>query len=1287
MMAARPQPLSMTACDLDGDGIDDLAIGMSTGLIAIRRGNLEAFAPQSESSFEAIGRGEFPSPWLAQAELVEIPSRPDFLACGDFIGLGGSALVAATQGGQSIEVLARDSSGKMVVQQTITAPGPITALASYNRRSGKYWQLAVGVRTPGGPQLLLYTGANEGLAPASVIPLSGDATAFASGDLEGEGRPDLLVIAGGKPAILHGSSNRLEPISVGYRVTAAALGNFVFDRDPLRQIALLSSDGSLHILAHDDFDNTPWSLAEMHARRLRAVQARRSGTPEQTVAARSLNWQEIENNPGLGSGQGSPSQAGHPPLLFRTRVSNNGADDLALVGPSGLTVLSHADNDPTVAQVQTRDDLGADAVMALPVRVNIDARPGIVYVPRGSREPSVVMPLANQTFNVNTTADFVSSNSSACASNVSGQCSLREAIVEANANSSGTTTIMIPISTYTLTIARSDFSSGPTYDARYGTLDVTESVNLVGASEGGTIIQAGTNSGTGPSPNGVDKVFSFNPDVFSYTNASVAVSNLVIQNGYNRGDYTTYFDGAGGAFDCDTGSSGNATVSLTNVTLYQNYALPEDGGGFAAFNLLLGSGSVTVTNGIIENNKAGGRDAFGWGGGVGVETAAFLTMTGTTVSGNSAKENGGGVGDVGSGANLDGVGFLNNLVTLHGVTITSNTAGDAGGGIYSGGGGLTIDQKSVISNNTSVGAGGGLYVPIYSNSTNPSYNVSFSNITVTDNHTTAASQAYGGGIFVTGGDQSATVFTMNYSRIVGNTSATSTSGAGLSWEEAGSSGDATNLQSINIADNWWGTNSDPKTAGIIAFNPDGASNGVLTYTPYLELTLSASPASVTVGGTDTSALTASFLTDSGNNAVSASNLGVLVGLPITFNGAVDGSLSAAQTTIQSTGTATATFTGTRVGTGSAQATVDNQTDTVNITVDSDTTTAAANASATFNPSAQNVTLSATVTATSGDTVNAGTVTFTVLNGGTTIGTATTSGTVTGGSASVSYALPGATTAGPYTIKAVYNAAGDFLTSTDTAHTLMVGQASSSIMWTPATTIIFGSAGANVLNASGSPSGGTFSYTATGSATPITSTTALAPGSYTITANYTPSDTTDYSSSTATSPLLVTNESVWIVDSGGGTSELAGNGYAISSTANPGANAAVAIDDAGNVWTIGTGTPLLEETNQVGAPLQSISSGGGLNAPAGIAIDGATQIWIANGNNSVSLFADSGSPLSPSGGFTDPSLSTPTGIAIDLGGSVWIANRGNSSVTRILGAAAPAAPLSTAAANNTTGARP
>src|SRR5262249_54028549 len=76
----------------DGDGIHDLAVGVSTatgGVIALHRGNLDAFAPQSEASFWAIARSEFPSPYLREGQLVRIPSRPDFLAAGDFIGLNG----------------------------------------------------------------------------------------------------------------------------------------------------------------------------------------------------------------------------------------------------------------------------------------------------------------------------------------------------------------------------------------------------------------------------------------------------------------------------------------------------------------------------------------------------------------------------------------------------------------------------------------------------------------------------------------------------------------------------------------------------------------------------------------------------------------------------------------------------------------------------------------------------------------------------------------------------------------------------------------------------------------------------------------------------------------------------------------------------------------------------------------------------------------------------------------------------------------------------------------------
>lgn len=246
-------------------------------------------------------------------------------------------------------------------------------------------------------------------------------------------------------------------------------------------------------------------------------------------------------------------------------------------------------------------------------------------------------------------------------------------------------------------------------------------------------------------------------------------------------------------------------------------------------------------------------------------------------------------------------------------------------------------------------------------------------------------------------------------------------------------------------------------------------------------------------------------------------------------------------------------------------------------------------------------------------------------------------------------------------------------------------------WSPAATIIVGSAGANVLNASMSCGAcGTITYTATpsgGSPSPITDTSGLPVGVYTITANFTPG-TNEYNPNSTTAPLTVNGESVWVVNSGGGTAELAGNGAPITSSAYPGANLAAAIDATGNVWTIGTGTTLLGAISQTGINQYTITSGGGLDNPSSVAIDGNSQVWITNaGNNSVSLFLDNGTPASPSSGFTDSSLSNPSGVTVDLGGSVWIANQGNSTVTRILGAAAPAAPPSTAAANNTTGARP
>ena len=160
------------------------------------------------------------------------------------------------------------------------------------------------------------------------------------------------------------------------------------------------------------------------------------------------------------------------------------------------------------------------------------------------------------------------------------------------------------------------------------------------------------------------------------------------------------------------------------------------GNAYYGGGVYVSGGAFTMSGGTISGNTADND-----GGGVYVEDGAF-TMSGGTISGNTASYGGGGVcvyGDV---------------FTMTGGTISGNTVSyGSGGGVYVGGEGSTFTMSGgTISGNEASSSGGGVY---FSGGT-----FTMSGGTISDNQ----SDEDGGGVCVYGD-----VFTMTGGTISGNT--------------------------------------------------------------------------------------------------------------------------------------------------------------------------------------------------------------------------------------------------------------------------------------------------------------------------------------------------------------------------------------------------------------------------------------------------------------------------------------------------------------------------------------
>ncbi|MGD0346742.1 MAG: NHL repeat-containing protein [Terracidiphilus sp.] len=122
---------------------------------------------------------------------------------------------------------------------------------------------------------------------------------------------------------------------------------------------------------------------------------------------------------------------------------------------------------------------------------------------------------------------------------------------------------------------------------------------------------------------------------------------------------------------------------------------------------------------------------------------------------------------------------------------------------------------------------------------------------------------------------------------------------------------------------------------------------------------------------------------------------------------------------------------------------------------------------------------------------------------------------------------------------------------------------------------------------------------------------------------------------------------------------------------------LAVDGAGNVWvasdpeTQNSVAGVASLFSPLGAPLfaQGIT-GSGLGYSFGLAVDANNNAWIANwpspwaAGNTVSVFNSSGASVAGSSGYSTGAFTYPNSVAIDTDGSAWLADYGGSEMTHL-----------------------
>jgi CSLREA domain-containing protein len=276
-----------------------------------------------------------------------------------------------------------------------------------------------------------------------------------------------------------------------------------------------------------------------------------------------------------------------------------------------------------------------------------------------------------------------------------GDCTLREAVIEANGQA-GDDRVELP-STKPYKLTR-EIAPGPA-EAEEGDLDIDSGLgNLITLSHPGK---------------GLATIDAKGEDRVIEVSGAATMKKLKL-----RGGIASSTDEAGGALSVD----GNVTIVRSRLT---GSHAGDVGGG-----IFITDGRLTMRRSAVRGNNSSGE-----GGGIFVNDSATFDLRKSTLAGNEADEGGGLFTEA-----------TQSPSTVLESTVSGNTVSEEGGGIWNEGPGLFVGN-STVADNTAGGSGGGLYAAPDSDAT-----IQFATIARNRADADDTGPDGGGGIFADGGD-------------------------------------------------------------------------------------------------------------------------------------------------------------------------------------------------------------------------------------------------------------------------------------------------------------------------------------------------------------------------------------------------------------------------------------------------------------------------------------------------------------------------------------------------------